>query len=55
VSKVERLGLRDRYGTRERYLHQMTFYDGIIDLEILRKEVDKVRKYINDVKKPIMT
>lgn len=31
----------------------MTFYDGIIDLEMLKKEVDKVRKYVDDVKKLI--
>ncbi|WP_446752412.1 PaREP1 family protein [Vulcanisaeta sp. JCM 16161] len=53
VPEVERLGFRDRYGARERYLHQMTFYDGIIDPEMLKKEVDKVRKYIDDVKKLI--
>ncbi len=53
VPEVERLGFRDRYGARERYLHQMTFYDGIIDLEMLKKEVDKVRKYVDDVKKLI--
>ncbi len=53
VPEIERLGFRDRYGARERYLHQMTFYDGIIDLDMLKKEVDKVRKYINDAKKLI--
>jgi len=50
---VERLGLRDRYGARERYLHQMTFYDGIIDLEMLKIEVEKVRRYISDVERLI--
>jgi len=48
--RVEELGFRDRYGARERYLHMMTFYDGIIDLDMLRREVDKVKKYVNDVK-----
>jgi len=51
--EVERLGLRDRYGARERYLHQMTFYDGIIDLEMLKIEVEKVRRYISDVERLI--
>lgn len=49
VPKVEELGFRDRYGARERYLHEMTFYDGIIDGEMLRKEIEKVKKYIADI------
>jgi len=47
--EVEKLGLRDRYGARERYLHQMTFYDGIIDPELLRREVEKARRFVEDV------
>jgi hypothetical protein len=49
--KIEELGLRDRYGARERYLHEMTFYDGIVDVDMLKREVGKVRKYITDVEK----
>jgi len=49
--EVERLGLRDRYGARERYLRQMTFYDGIIDLEMLKIEAKKVRRYVSDVER----
>jgi len=48
--RVEELGFWDRYGTRERYLHMTTFYDGVIDLDMLRREVDKVKKYVSDVK-----
>jgi hypothetical protein len=55
LPEVEKLGLRDRYGARERYLHEMTFYDGIIDSEMLRREVDRVKKYLDDVKKLIET
>jgi len=51
LPEVERLGLRDRYGARERYLHETTFYDGIIDPEMLKREVAKVRKYLDDVKR----
>jgi len=51
LPEVERLGLRDRYGARERYLHEMTFYGGIVDPETLRREVEKVRKYLADVKR----
>ena len=53
VQEAEKLGLRDRYGARERYLHEMTFYDGIIDVDMLRREVEKVRRYIEDVKRLI--
>ncbi|MCC6059796.1 MAG: hypothetical protein LM563_06095 [Thermofilum sp.] len=47
--EVEKLGLRDRYGARERYLHQMAFHDGIIDPELLRREVEKARRFVEDV------
>ena len=53
LPEVEKLDLRDRYGARERYLHEMTFHDGIIDPEMLRREVNRVKKYLDDVKKLI--
>ena len=53
IPEVEKLGLRDRYGARERYLHMMTFYDGIIDEEMLRREVVKAKRYVEDVEKLI--
>ena len=34
---VEELGLRDGHGARERYLHEMVFCDGIVDVEVLKK------------------
>lgn len=48
--EIEKLRFRDRYGARERYLHEMTFYDGIIDVEMIEREVEKVREYISDVR-----
>lgn len=47
--EIERYGFRDRYAARERYLHELTFYEGIIDIDLLKIEVKKVRKYIEDV------
>ncbi|MEM2793128.1 MAG: hypothetical protein QW511_00575 [Candidatus Methanomethylicia archaeon] len=44
-----RLGFRDKYGAREKYLHETTFYNGIIDIEMLKIEVEKVRKHIDDI------
>jgi len=49
--EVERLGLGDRYGARERYLQEMTFHDGIIDRELLEREVEKVKRFIEDVQR----
>jgi hypothetical protein len=49
--EVEKLGLGDGYGARERYLHEMTFRDGIIDPELLRREVEKVKRFIEDVQR----
>ena len=34
---IEELGLRDGHGARERYLHEVVFYDEIVDVEILEK------------------
>jgi len=47
--RIEELGIRDRYGARERYLHEMTFYDGIINIDMLKREIAKVEKYIADI------
>ncbi|NAZ13388.1 MAG: hypothetical protein GU359_04455, partial [Desulfurococcales archaeon] len=47
--RIEELRIRDRYGARERYLHEMTFYDGIIDIDMLKREISKVEKYIADI------
>ena len=49
--EVKRLGLADRYSARERNLHGLVFHEGIIDRELLAKEIDKVKKYIEDVEK----
>jgi len=55
VPKVKELGFRDRYAARERYLHEMTFYDGIVDVEMLKREVERVRNHISDVEKTILS
>jgi hypothetical protein len=47
--RIEELGIRDRYGARERYLHEMTFYDGIIDIDTLKRKIAKVEKYIAEI------
>jgi len=49
--EVEKLGLGDRYGARERYLREVTFYDGIIDRELLKRGVEKVKRFIEYVQR----
>lgn len=50
---VKDLRVRDRYMARFKVLHGETFYEGMIDLEELKLEMEKVSEYINDVKKAI--
>ncbi len=45
------MGFRDRYSARERNLHELVFYEGIIDIEDIRVELEKARKFIKDVEK----
>ena len=50
---LARLGLdylRDRYAAREKFLHIDCFYDGLCDEDFVRKELDKVREIIDEVK-----
>ncbi len=49
--EVESLGLRDRYSVRERNLHELVFYEGVIDVNDVEFELEKARKYVEDVRK----
>jgi len=49
--KVRELGFRDRYMARFRVLHGEIFYEGVVDVEELRLELEKVKEYIEDVRK----
>uniref|UniRef100_A0A7J3X518 HEPN domain-containing protein n=1 Tax=Thermofilum pendens TaxID=2269 RepID=A0A7J3X518_THEPE len=51
VESVRSLGLRDRYMARYKVLHGETFYEGVVDLEEVKTELDKVEEYIRDVEK----
>ncbi|RLF22206.1 MAG: hypothetical protein DRN15_01615 [Thermoprotei archaeon] len=53
-SEIERLGIADRYMARYKVLHGETFYEGIIDIEQLKVEFKKVKKYIEDIEKLLM-
>ena len=50
--KIKELGLRDRFGARELYLHEECFYDGHYSIEALEEDIFyKVKAYIEDVEK----
>jgi len=49
VSEIAKLMFRDRYGARERHLHEMVFYEGNIDVEDVRYELERVKAYLDDV------
>ncbi|MEM0312902.1 MAG: PaREP1 family protein [Thermoplasmatales archaeon] len=51
IPEIRELMLRDRYGARERHLHEMVFYEGNIDIEDMKYELEKVRAYLNDIDK----
>jgi len=48
--RVEELGILNRYMARYKVLHGETFYEGIIDIEQLKTEMEKVKKLIEDIK-----
>ena len=48
MPSVENLDFRDRYAARERNLHELVFYEGIIDMDEIKKELGKVKKYVSD-------
>ena len=47
--EVKSKGIRDRYMARFRVLHGETFYEGLIDVEEIRFELEKVKEYIDDI------
>lgn len=49
--EVESLSLRDRYSARERNLHELVFYEGVIDVNDVEFELEKAKRYIEDVRK----
>ena len=49
--EIASLGLRDRYSARERNLHELAFYEGIVEVEDLEFEVEKAARYVEDVRR----
>lgn len=49
VSKAKELGLRDRFGSRAYHLHSIGFYEGLLEVDELKLEIEKVREYLEIV------
>lgn len=47
---IEDLGRADRFSARDHHLHEQGFYEGIRDPTMVKIELKKVERYINDVK-----
>ena len=48
--EIKDMGIRDRYMARFKVLHGETFYEGVVDIEELKLEMEKVEEYIKSVK-----
>ena len=46
---IRRKAFRDRYMAREQSLHEWCFYEGLYDTELLKEDLWKVRRYVEDV------
>jgi hypothetical protein len=51
VPEAAELGLRDRFGARGYYLHVLGYHEGSLREEEVVEELEKVRRYIEDVEK----
>jgi len=49
-ASVEKMGLLDRFSARDHHLHEQGFYEGIIDRDTLKTELEKVKRFIEDIK-----
>lgn len=47
---VRKKGVIDRYMAREQSLHEFCFHEGIYSIERIGKDLEKVKRYIDDVK-----
>jgi len=50
VPELARLGIYDRYAARSRLLHGEIFYEGVLDPNLLKTEIEKVLEFIEIAK-----
>jgi len=55
VPETAELGLRDRFGARGYYLHILGYHEGSLKDEEVAEELEKVKKYVEDVEKLLET
>jgi len=48
---VREKGLTDRFMARDHVLHERCFYEGYCNVDELRREFEKVKRYISDIEK----
>lgn len=51
--KYEEYGIYDRYSARSMLLHEEVFYEGIIEPELLKLEIEKAKEYVEYISKEI--
>jgi len=51
VPEAAELGLRDRFGARGHYLYILGYHEGSLRDEEVAEELEKVKRYIEDVEK----
>lgn len=47
--EIREKGFRDRYMAREQRLHEDCFYTGICPIPLIEEDIQKVKKYIEDI------
>jgi len=50
--RVREKGLTDRFMARDHVLHERCFYEGYCNIDELRREFEKVERYIDDIEEP---
>jgi len=50
VPELAKLGIYDRYAARSRLLHGEVFYEGVLDPNLLKVEIEKVLEFIEIAK-----
>ncbi len=53
VPELAGLGIYDRYAARSRLLHGEVFYEGVLDPDLLKIEIEKVLEFMEIVKTQI--
>jgi len=53
IPKLKDFGIYDRYAARSRLLHGEVFYEGILDVELLKLELEKAKELVEYISKEL--